>query len=200
MNLTFPTRLPAGDLERYVDLGQSGDSAARDAAIGELSLIALRCLSRLIGIRYADVREDLESAVVANVVRVFPLLQTRDRDGNPRKVSGYVWRCTLNCVYQELAGLKLLRSQSVPLEDWGHPVVDTCEDVDDQDMVKVLASALARLSTRERSILTRHYGLDGGEPLSFAAIAKEQGVSRARIHIINRRACRRLRQAMERSA
>jgi RNA polymerase sigma factor (sigma-70 family) len=60
-----------------------------------------------------------------------------------------------------------------------------------------LEAVLAQLTTRERAILSRRYGLGGREPASFTAIAKELGTTRENIRQIAHRIEVRLKGLIE---
>lgn len=63
-----------------------------------------------------------------------------------------------------------------------------------------LANFIDHLDKREAIIMRLHYGLDGTEPMTLAAIGKQLGISRERARQLRERACRRVRRAFERSA
>ncbi len=56
-----------------------------------------------------------------------------------------------------------------------------------------LAEWLSRLSERQRSVLERHFGLNGAEAVPLAEIARDLGVSRERVRQIQQDALRKLR-------
>lgn len=56
-----------------------------------------------------------------------------------------------------------------------------------------LAEWLGRLSERQRSVLERHFGLNGAEAVPLAEIARDFGVSRERVRQIQQDALRKLR-------
>lgn len=58
-----------------------------------------------------------------------------------------------------------------------------------------LRDALRVLPPRERTILVRSYGLDGGEPQTYAAIGRSLGLTRERVRQIAEDACEKLRQS-----
>lgn len=68
--------------------------------------------------------------------------------------------------------------------------------IDDRDErrrgAETLRGWLARLDARERRVVDRRWGLDGGGGATFAVIARELGVTRQRVHKIHSRAMRRL--------
>ena len=61
------------------------------------------------------------------------------------------------------------------------------------DTGEQIQAALARLSARERQILTRRFGLDGQVPETLAEVAADYGCTRERIRQIQDRAMRKLR-------
>lgn len=60
----------------------------------------------------------------------------------------------------------------------------------------LLRRGLAALPRRERDVLRHHFGLEGVEPKTLGAIAASYGLSRERIHQIERAAIRRLRRSL----
>jgi RNA polymerase nonessential primary-like sigma factor len=56
-----------------------------------------------------------------------------------------------------------------------------------------LGDWLSRLSERQRSVLERHFGLNGAEAMPLAEIARDFGVSRERVRQIQQDALRKLR-------
>lgn len=57
-----------------------------------------------------------------------------------------------------------------------------------------IADWLGKLSERQRTVLERHFGLDGAEAVSLAEIARDFGVSRERVRQIQAEALKRLRE------
>ncbi len=61
-----------------------------------------------------------------------------------------------------------------------------------------LRSVITELPTRERELLTQHYGLDEKTPaLSLAQISSKMGITKARVRQLESRALRRLKQLLE---
>jgi DNA-binding CsgD family transcriptional regulator len=59
----------------------------------------------------------------------------------------------------------------------------------------MLFEELARLPERERRVLLRRHGLEGGEPATLREMAEELGISRERVRHLQRKAERRLRSS-----
>lgn len=67
-----------------------------------------------------------------------------------------------------------------------------------EDGRRRLERLLESLPARHREVLVRRFGLDGRRPEPLAALAAEFGLSRERIHQIEREAIERLRRLMRR--
>lgn len=94
---------------------------------------------------------------------------------------------------------------SVPIGPSDHepdrPVLELVADTPDPAEVATapavtaeLRAALATLERRDREVLTLRYGLDGGEPRTYAEVAGRLGLSRERVRQLELRALHRLRQ------
>jgi RNA polymerase primary sigma factor len=70
--------------------------------------------------------------------------------------------------------------------------VDPGEEIDRESLERILGGALGALEPREREILSWRFGIAGGEPESFATIARRIGLSRERVRQLAARALRRL--------
>jgi RNA polymerase primary sigma factor len=75
-------------------------------------------------------------------------------------------------------------------------VPDPHETVEQDSAIRLLRAHLDALPERERTILRMHFGLDGRAPRPLASIAERFGLSRERIHQIERAALGRLRRLM----
>ncbi|MDI3299312.1 MAG: sigma-70 family RNA polymerase sigma factor [Bacillota bacterium] len=54
------------------------------------------------------------------------------------------------------------------------------------------------LGPREQQVLALRFGLDGDEPRTLEAVARQMGISRCRVHQLEQRALRKLRRAADR--
>ncbi len=78
----------------------------------------------------------------------------------------------------------------IPSED------DTAEVAEQRIDLQSLRRHLGSLPPLYGRVITLRYGLDGGEPITYTAIAERLGVSRTRVQVVERSALRRLRIAM----
>lgn len=74
---------------------------------------------------------------------------------------------------------------------------DAAQAAEKHDQCGQLRQAIKWLSERDREIITRRFGLDGGTPLGYEELGHEHGLSRERIRQIISRALVRLRRSME---
>jgi RNA polymerase sigma factor (sigma-70 family) len=162
------------------------------------------------------------------VAREFSLLQVskyqRDRQAHVREterelrfelgraptLSELAERCGLDpdTVGHARGGVPRCRSLDDPLgPDGSSTVMDTIPQTMEPDplelaekdnAVRSLRAHLELLPARERDVIRMHFGLDGFEPRTLASIARRFGLSRERIHQIERAALLRLRRLSDR--
>jgi RNA polymerase primary sigma factor len=70
---------------------------------------------------------------------------------------------------------------------------DVADEVADRAVARTLHAALQSMPPRERYVLARHFGLDGGEPAKLAEVARAVGLSRERVRQIEATALGKLR-------
>ena len=76
---------------------------------------------------------------------------------------------------------------------------DMLEELDTRDAcVKVRACVARVLDEREREVIIARYGLDGKEPRTQREVAAQCGISRSYISRIEKKALKKLEEAMER--
>lgn len=74
---------------------------------------------------------------------------------------------------------------------------DMLEELDARDScVKVRACVERVLDAREKAVIVARYGLDGREPRTQREIAQEMGISRSYISRIEKKALKKLEEAM----
>ena len=86
--------------------------------------------------------------------------------------------------------LELLRDDSQPTVD------EAYEALDANHQIERMLAGMSELSDLEREFVTRRYGLDGNEPVSYAELARKIKVSRERARQITATALSKLRYQM----
>jgi RNA polymerase primary sigma factor len=83
-------------------------------------------------------------------------------------------------------------------------IADQLRDREDVEALTIQRDALLRLdavmpvlSDRERTVLTRRFGLDGSEPITLAEVGSVVGLTKERVRQIEKAACARLGNALE---
>jgi RNA polymerase primary sigma factor len=77
-------------------------------------------------------------------------------------------------------------------------VADPTDEFDRMESVKgTVEQLLVNLSTRERLVVTRRFGLDGSDPISLEALGAAMQVSKERVRQLQRQALKRMQQAAE---
>ena len=66
----------------------------------------------------------------------------------------------------------------------------------ESEIQECVKSILASLSERERYIITKHFGMDGSQPMTFKEIGDVIGVTPQRVFAIEKEVMRRLRSSM----
>ena len=128
------------------------------------------------------------------------------------KLATYAARCIENEILMYLRKTRRL-SNEVSLsetlegegEDGGISILDLIrvednmlEELDTRDAcVRVRLCVEKVLDEREKRVIVRRYGLDGREPCAQREIAQELGISRSYISRIEKRALKKLEQALE---
>lgn len=75
--------------------------------------------------------------------------------------------------------------------------LDLSEDVEDSDLRETLESLVHQLPAKERDVVMRHTGLDGGDRDTLQALGEKMGVPSATVRTIYSRALGRLRSRLE---
>ena len=76
---------------------------------------------------------------------------------------------------------------------------DMLEELDNRDACLKVRDCVARvLDEREREVIVARYGLDGREPRTQREVAAQCGISRSYISRIEKKALKKLEEAMER--
>ena len=197
---------PPLDREREAELLarlNDGDGTARQALI-EHNLRLVAYIAR----RFENTGVNVEDLISIGTIGLIKSIGTYQSD-RYIKLATYASRCIENEILMYLrktAPQKAEVSFDEPLNtDWDgnelllSDILGTEEDVvlrpieDDVDRT-LLAAALARLSPRERTIITLRFGLGGGEEKTQKEVADRMGISQSYISRLEKRIIARLKK------
>ena len=200
---SFPKPLTAAQEREYLRRCGEGDMEARNLLVEH----NLRLVAHIIKKYYtqADDQEDLISIGTIGLIKAINTFRT---DKNI-KLATYASRCIENEILMYLRknnGSRVEVSFDEPLNtDWDgkelllSDVLGTDSDVvmrpieDDVDR-QMLADAVAKLSPRERDIITMRFGLGGSKELTQKEVADRLGISQSYISRLEKRIILRLRR------
>jgi RNA polymerase nonessential primary-like sigma factor len=103
------------------------------------------------------------------------------------------------CLRQAVAARMLIESEVATSAEFRlpEPAITDPEPTAGPVEIRQLEAVLAQLTTRQRAILCRRYGLGGREPASFTVIAAELGTTRENIRQVAHRIEARLKGLMD---
>ena len=202
---SFPRPLSAEQEATCIAAMRGGDSQARDMLI-EHNLRLVAYIAR----RFENTGINIEDLISIGTIGLIKSINTYRSDKNI-KLATYASRCIENEILMHLrktASQKAEVSFDEPLNtDWdGNELLlsdvlgteeDTVmrpieEDVDRQ----LLARAVARLSEREKQIITLRFGLGGGEEKTQKEVADLLGISQSYISRLEKKIMKRLKKEM----
>lgn len=200
---SFPTPLSAKEEEHYLKLHEQGDKEARRILIER----NLRLVAYLVK-KYNSSDLPQEDLISIGTIGLIKAINTFRTDKNI-KLATYASRCIENEILMYLrknSGSRVEVSFDEPLNtDWDgkelllSDVLGTDSDVvmrpieADADR-QMLAEAVAKLSPRERDIITMRFGLGGGRELTQKEVADRLGISQSYISRLEKRIILRLRR------
>lgn len=202
---SFPKPLTAAQEREYLRRCAEGDMEARNLLVEH----NLRLVAHIMKKYYtqADDQEDLISIGTIGLIKAINTFRT---DKNI-KLATYASRCIENEILMYLRknnGSRVEVSFDEPLStDWDgkelllSDVLGTDSDVvmrpieADVDR-QMLADAVAKLSPRERDIITMRFGLGGSKELTQKEVADRLGISQSYISRLEKRIILRLRREM----
>ena len=168
-NNIFPDPLPKEEEEIYITKMLQGDKEARAKLIEHnLRLVAhivkkfesnINDIDDLIGIGTVGLIKGIDSFSPNKNVSLYDGI-SYDKDGN------------------EVTILDVLKTTDP----------DFAEEIYKKDNIKLLKEYIKILTSREREVLTKRYGLDGQDEITQKEIAKNLGISRSYVSRIEKRA------------
>ena len=203
---SFPKPLSAEEEKMYLERSAQGDLEARNILVER----NLRLVAHILKKYYASA-DDQDDLISIGTIGLIKAISTFDGSKGAR-LATYAGRCIQNEI------LMYFRSQRKSAGDISlSDVIETGKDgsalsvmdvlSSDQDLFqethirsetrKLLGLLDCTLTPREKQIIVWRYGLAGGKPLPQREVADHLNISRSYVSRIEKRALRKLRDAME---
>lgn len=202
----FPKPLSAEE-ERAALLALSrGDKQARTLLIEH----NLRLVAHIVR-KFDSTGFDKEDLISIGTIGLIKAINTFNPEKNIR-LTTYSARCIENEVLMFLRATKNSRTevslndpvgtdkegnQITLLETLGTDGGEILDEVESRDDGRLLRLSLTDLSPKERYIVIKRYGLDGGDERTQREIAKELGISRSYVSRIEKKALQKLHKAFD---
>ena len=191
----------------YLDLAEKGDLAARNVLIER----NLRLVAHIVK-KYMSTCRDMDELIAIGIVGLVKAVNTYDGTKGSR-LGTYAARCIDNELLMLLRTERKLNREISLYEPIGTDkegneisfidvVEDTVDDVLDQMMLderirKMYVAISEVLTTREREIIYKRYGLFGCKEVTQREIGRRFGISRSYVSRIEKRALMKLRKFIE---
>ena len=204
---SFPRPLRPEEEQAYLERCASGDLEARNILIEHnLRLVAH------IAKKYYTPNGDQDDLISIGTIGLIKGISTFRPERNVR-LATYASRCIENEILMHFRSRRKLQgevslsdtldadggeSSSLSLLDTISVDDDMLEELDLRDSCEQVRRCVEHcLTERERTIITRRYGLDGRRPCTQREIAAQTGISRSYVSRIEKKALEKLRAAME---
>lgn len=207
---SFKKPLKAEEERKYLKMYRDGDETARATLIEH----NLRLVAHIVK-KYNSQDRDLDDLISIGTIGLIKAVNTFDEKKGGRLVT-YAARCIENELLMMLRQeKKLLREVSLyePIgtdQEGNHISLMDIICTDEAAMIEqfIYKHYLGRLNEmvaclsddREREIIIKRYGLDGGAPRTQKEVAAELGISRSYVSRIEKRALKKLKTYYEQQA
>lgn len=207
---SFKKPLKAEEERKYLKMYRDGDETARETLIEH----NLRLVAHIVK-KYNSQDRDLDDLISIGTIGLIKAVNTFDEKKGGRLVT-YAARCIENELLMMLRQeKKLLREVSLyePIgtdQEGNHISLMDIICTDEAAMIEqfIYKHYLGRLNemvaclsdVREREIIIKRYGLDGGDPRTQKEVAAELGISRSYVSRIEKRALKKLKTYYEQQA
>lgn len=204
---SFPKPLDAAEERKYLSLAAAGDLEARNILIER----NLRLVAHIMK-KYYTQTADQEDLISIGTIGLIKAVSTYTA-GRATRLATYAAKCIENEILMSIRASKRIKQEvslSLPIgtDKDGNEIsfndilgTDTDEIIDDISLkiqVAKLYRAIAKVLTpRERTVIIKRYGLDGGEALPQREIASALGISRSYVSRIEKKALEKLRSGLE---
>ena len=196
-NNIFPDPLPKEEEEKYITKMLQGDKEARAKLIEH----NLRLVAHIVK-KFESNINDIDDLIGIGTVGLIKGIDSFSPNKNV-KLTTYIAKCAENEILMYFRADKK-NSKNVSLYDGisydkdGNEVTildvlkttdpDFAEEIYKNDNIKLLKEYIKILTSREREVLTKRYGLDGQDEITQKEIAKNLGISRSYVSRIEKRA------------
>ena len=197
----FPPPLPQDEERALFRLARAGDSSARDKLIEH----NLRLVAHIVKKYYSGSKNE-EDLVSIGTIGLIKAIDTYDVEKGARFAT-YAGKCLQNEILMYFRSQKknasvVSMSDPVDYDKDGNPLtyadILATEDHIAEDLFTKISAAKAveyvmkELDARERKVLIRRYGLDGGPVMTQKEIARRMGISRSYVSRIEKGALGKL--------
>ncbi len=205
---SFPRPLTKEEEQDAILKMEQGDQAARE----KLILHNLRLVAHIVK-KYHGTTKDQEDLISIGTIGLIKGINTFNSEKNI-KLATYASRCIENEILMSLRATKksaqdVLINEPIDFDNEGNPltlldiIAEDSNLVDRIDM-KIKAESLLTyvntlLTPKERYIIFKRYGLDGGEEQTQLEISKELGISRSYVSRIEKKALQKMKNAYNQS-
>lgn len=196
-NNIFPDPLPKEEEEIYITKMLQGDKEARAKLIEH----NLRLVAHIVK-KFESNINDIDDLIGIGTVGLIKGIDSFSPNKNV-KLTTYIAKCAENEILMYFRADKK-NSKNISLYDGisydkdGNEVTildvlkttdpDFAEEIYKNDNIKLLKEYIKILTSREKEVLTKRYGLDGQDEITQKEIAKNLGISRSYVSRIEKRA------------
>ena len=201
---SFPRPLTAKEEQEAIEKMEQGDSQARE----KLILHNLRLMAHIVK-KYHSTAKDQEDLISIGTIGLIKGIRTFNSNKNI-KLATYASRCIENEILMSLRANKktsqdVLFNEPIDFDNEGNPLtlLDIIAEEDnlvEQIDLKIKGERLlyyvnTLLTPKEKYIIYKRYGLDGGDEQTQLEISKELGISRSYVSRIEKRALQKMKNA-----
>lgn len=203
---SFPKPLSAAQERDYLEKFKNGDMSARAALIEH----NLRLVAHIIKKYYSNYN-DQDDLISIGTIGLIKAVNTFDSDKGTR-LATYAARCIENEILmtfrnQKKSSQDIFMNEPIDIDGEGNPLTlmdviyinDTiADDLDLKVKIEQLRKYINEMENgREKNIIIKRYGLDGGNPLTQREVAKQLDISRSYVSRIEKKALENLRKKFE---
>lgn len=196
-NNIFPDPLPKDQEKKYVELCKNGDKYARDKLIEH----NLRLVAHIVK-KYEHKKDDEDDLISIGTIGLIKGIDSYSNSHNTR-LTTYVARCIENEILMHYRANKrnnknISINESVGFDKEGNeitlldilktPKPDFALDLHNQENIRLLDKYFNVLTSREREIIEKRYGLSDQDKLTQKEIASFYSISRSYVSRIEKRA------------